>query len=82
MKKASNDLRKLAGELMSKTAVVPCYRCRSFLRIVPRFSDIKVTYHNLIGLSNGVFRTGNPSENSKRAEEIKASLSIPKELFR
>lgn len=82
MKKASNDLRKQASELMSKTAVIPCYRFWSFLRIVPRFSDIRVTHHNLIGLSNGVFSTGDPLENSKRVEEIKAGLRLPKELLR
>ncbi len=81
-KKASDDLRKLASELMSKTAVIPCYGFWSFLRVVPRFSDIRDTHRNLIGLSNGVFNTGNSGDNAKCVEEIKAALSLPKELLR
>ena len=79
--KASNDLRKLASELMAKTTVVPCYRFWSFLGVVPQLSDINIIYRNLIGLSNGVFSSGDPGDNAKRVEEIKVALHLPKELL-
>ena len=80
--KASKNLRKLASELMSKTTVIPCYRFWSFLRVVPRFSDIRGTHRNLIGLSNGVFSTGDAGYNTECVEKIKIALRLPKELLR
>lgn len=81
-KKASDELRKLASQLMAKTTVVSCYSFWSFLGVVPQLSDISIIHSNLIGLSNGVFRTGDPGQNTERVEKIKAALRLPKELLR
>lgn len=80
-KKASEDLRKLASELMSKTAVIPCYSFWSFLKVVRRLNDIRTAHKNLIGLSNGVFDKNALKDNNKRVEQIKAALRLPKEIL-
>ena len=81
-RKASDELRRLASELMSKRSVIPWYRFWSCLRMVPRLSDIRCTRSNLVGLSNGVFRADDLMHNTKRVEEIKKALRLPKELLR
>jgi len=80
-KKASQEIRKLGSELMAKITVIPCYRLWSFLRIVPQLDEVRKAHRSLIGLSNGLFR-GDPERNTKRVENIKNALCLPKELLR
>ena len=82
---ASDELRKLASELMARTAVVPLYGFACLIRALPSLSDIRKAHRALIGLSNNVFRTAEPTlegeANEKRVADIKAALKLPPELL-
>lgn len=78
---ASDELRKLASELIARTAVVPLYRFACLISHLPSLSDIRKVHDNLIALSNNVFYTQEPTQviqaNDKRVKEIKAALKLP-----
>jgi hypothetical protein len=85
VKEASNEIRKLASELISTSAVVPLYRTWSSLKIIPKLKNIKEARSNLIGLSNSLFSSQNNSQESKfnreRVEKIITTLNLPPELL-
>lgn len=79
---ASRELRKLSSELQSHLYLVPQYEriatLFKLLFVLPDRNKIMRASSNLIGLSNGLFRSGAGiyEANAKRVEAICDSLGI------
>ncbi len=79
---ASLALRTLAGDLVAKTYVVPCYMIAHVLRLLPKKKNIFGTHTELIGLSNSLFRKEDADSNNKRVQNIKTYLGFPDKFSR
>jgi len=77
-KKASEELRKLSSRLNAQTYLIPSYNIAAKFFRLPSRDQVTNAASNLIGLSNGVFKS--PTDlvmiNLGRAEKIRIALGI------
>lgn len=77
-RKASEYLRKLSSRLNAQVYLIPFYNITAKLFRLPSREQVVSATNNLIGLSNGVFKspTDLVSTNLERAERIRIALGI------
>jgi hypothetical protein len=77
-KQASEELRKLSSRLNAQIYLIPFYRLIAKIFGLPPRDKLESTAKDLIGLSNGVFKssTGLVLTNLKRAKRIRITLGI------
>lgn len=77
-KKASEELRKLSSRLNAQVYLIPFYGITAQVFRLPLKKQVVNAASDLIGLSNGVFKspTNLVSTNLKRAKSIRLTLGI------
>ena len=77
-KKVSEQLRKLASRINAQTYLIPMYGITSRLFGLPSRQKVLAAASNLIGLSNGVFKSASDLvwTNLERADKIRITLGI------
>jgi hypothetical protein len=77
-KKVSEELRRLSSRLNSQMYLIPCYRITAKIFGLPLREKVVDAASNLIGLSNGVFRSASDLVlvNVERANKIRNVLGI------
>lgn len=79
-KKVSEELRRLASRLNAQIYLIPCYHFTSKIFGLPSREKVVDAANNLIGLSNGVFKSASDLDivlvNVKRADKIRNALGI------
>ena len=69
-------LRRLSSKLLAQMHLTPKYRFLSKIRCLPSEKAVDNAARGLIGLSNGVFASGDARENVRRAYKIRTALGI------
>lgn len=82
-KKASEEFRKLSSRLNAQMYLILCYGCTSKLFRLPSKDKLLEAASELIGLSNGVFKspTDLVNKNLDRAKNIRIILGIDNTKF-
>ena len=77
-KKVSEDLRRLSSRLNAQTYLIPCYHITAKVFGLPSRNKVWDATSNLIGLSNGVFKSVSDLVlvNVERADKICDTLGI------
>jgi hypothetical protein len=77
-RKVSEELRRLSSRLNAQMYLIPCYPITAKIFGLPSREKVVDTASNLIGLSNGVFRSASDlvRVNVKRADKIRDVLGI------
>lgn len=77
-KRVSEELRKLSARLNALVYLLPLYNCTSKLFGLPSKNNVVNAASDLIGLSNGVFKSAANlvDSNLERAERIRKRLGI------
>lgn len=76
LKDVSSALRKLSSKLHAQMYLTPKYPFVSKFLCFPSEKAVSEAVTNLIGLSNGVFASGEPWANASRANNIRSALGI------
>jgi hypothetical protein len=77
-KKVSEELRRLSSRLNAQMYLIPCYRLTAKIFGLPSREKVVDAASNLIGLSNGVFRSASDLVlvNVERSDKIRNVLGI------
>lgn len=77
-KKVSEELRRLSSRLNTQIYLIPCYSITAKVFRLPSRNKVVDAASNLIGLSNGVFKSASDFVlvNMERADKIRNALGI------